>query len=49
MLIKNQYGFYVLEGIILKCEDQNVVNSMVNEIQRGLTALIGNLDQDWQS
>jgi hypothetical protein len=32
MLIKNTWGFYVLEGILVKCEDQALVNSMVSEI-----------------
>ena len=35
-LMKNQYGFYVLERILLNCTDEQVVLSMTTEIKKGL-------------
>ena len=49
ILIKNNFGFYVLERILVQCEDENVINSMKQEIKKGLQALVGNLDMSQYS
>lgn len=46
ILIKNTFGFYVLERILLQCDDKDIVNSMKNEIRKGLAQLVGSLDGD---
>ena len=42
--MKNTFGFYVLERILVQCQDQQVISSIKNEIKKGLTQLIGCID-----
>ena len=41
ILIKNNYGFYVLEKILNNCQDPKIVQGLMSEIQKGLQELIG--------
>lgn len=44
ILIKNTFGFYVLERILVQCNNQEVIASMKAEIKKGLQYLVGNID-----
>ena len=45
ILIKNNFGFYVLERFLIQCTDMDIISSLRANIKKGLQSLIGsNLD-----
>jgi hypothetical protein len=45
ILIKNNFGFYVLERFLIQCTDMEIISSLRINIQKGLQSLIGsNID-----
>jgi len=49
ILIKNTFGYYVLERLLVQCNDETIVANMISEIRCGLEALVGDLNTSFRS